>query len=121
MAGLHPDGAARLTLGPVDAAGRIARPAADGGAAMLVLKDAIQHKDLLSAGMAVGLKHRARGPARQPRHPGGGGGIDDQPLLIGRGHLPRLHQDPAARPTEGCVAGAEAGMLFRIKTLGLWD
>ena len=65
MAGLDPDGAARLTPGPVHAAGWVAQPAAGGVAAVLVLKDTIQYDDLLTARMAVGLKHRAWRPAHQ--------------------------------------------------------
>jgi hypothetical protein len=82
---------------------------------VLVLKNPLQHKDLLAAAMAVGLKHRARRPAHQghvlrakgmqgqhlqpahqPGQPGAVGGVDHQALLISRVHLLQLHQDRAA-------------------------
>ena len=47
------------------AARRIAEPAAGRVGAVLVLEDAIQHDNLLAAGVAMGLKHRARRPAHQ--------------------------------------------------------
>ena len=42
----------------------------------------------------------------QARHPGGVGGVDHPPLLIGRVHLLQLHQDRAAPLAEGGMAGA---------------
>ena len=125
MACLDPDGAARITPGPVHAGGRVAQPAACRIGAVLVLENTSEHKDFLAAGVAVGLKHRARcpahqgnvlrsvgvqgqhlQPAHQARQPDGLGGVDHQPLLIGRVHLLQFHQDRAAASAEGGVAGA---------------
>ena len=109
----------------MDAAGGIAQPAPSRIGAVLILKHPLQHKDLLAAAMAMGLKDRAGRPAHQghmfrakgmqrhhlqtghqPREPGRTEGVDGEALLISRVHLVQLHQERAALLTERRMAGA---------------